>query len=298
MGVSVSDEQLLDIEHTIRRCIAERTFDGLDIKGFGEIGVAIGVPTGAATAVVKRLPSSTDRRSLEDWFAYVARYEAAIAPHVTLAPTEQRILDTGDGRWAAYLVQPCYPAEQLTENILAAEEPEAGHPLVVAVRDAALSAVTDGRQAIDPQFSNFVWHDDELTLIDTGSPFLYHADGSPDYDMGAYAESLPAVLRPLTQKLAEKVVADVGTPSGNLALSALSIVRLDQERWLDDVLTTFNERLDDPIDRAAVMGRFDELHGEMQRIKKITRVQRFWVERIRRGQYEFFITDSFTGELI
>ncbi|MEM9747104.1 MAG: hypothetical protein AAF945_10460, partial [Actinomycetota bacterium] len=75
-------------------------------------------------------------------------------------------------------------------------------------------------------------------------------------------------------------------------------VRLDQERWLDDVLTTFNERLDDPIDRAAVMGRFDELHGEMQRIKKITRLQRFWVERVRRGQYEFFITDSFTGELI
>ncbi|MEM1332337.1 MAG: hypothetical protein AAGG08_02670 [Actinomycetota bacterium] len=294
----VTDEQLVALESQVQAGIARRSLDGLAVLGFGEIGVAIGLPADAPAAVVKRLPAVRDRAHIDDWFVYLRRYEALLAPHVAIAPTEQRVVPTGDGGVAGYLVQPCYGRDLLVEHVLADAEPEVGHPIVEAVRDAALSALDVGRAAIDPQFSNFVWEDDTLISIDCGSPFLYTESGEADYDIGAFAVSMPAVLRPVVAKMASKVVAETGTPSGNLELSALSIVRIGQERWLDAVLATFNHRLDRPIDRDTVMARFDGLHGEMRNLKRLAQAQRFWQEKVRRRRYEFFITDSFTGEVL
>ncbi|MEL6891948.1 MAG: hypothetical protein AAFP84_10140 [Actinomycetota bacterium] len=139
-----------------------------------------------------------------------------MAQYVEVAPTEHRIISTGaDGRWAGYLVQHCYRPDLLVENILAGETPAADRPIVTAVRDAALAAVADGSGAIDSQFSNFVWDQGVLTTIDCGSPFLYHDDGSADYEIGAYSSAMPSVLRPVVVRLARKVVDETGTANGN-----------------------------------------------------------------------------------
>ncbi len=295
----VTDDQLVELEERIQDGLRRRSLDGLRVMGFGEIGVAIGLPAAEPTAVVKRVPAVRRRKELDDWFAYLNRYEDLVGEHVTIAPTEQRVISTGaDGRWAGYLVQPCYPSELLVENILAAEDPTVGDPIVLAVRDASLAATDVGRAAIDPQFSNFVWEDGELITIDCGSPFMFHADGEPDYEIGAYSAAMPRLLRPVVYRLATKVVRENGRAVGNLELAALSIVRIGQERWLDAVLDTFNERLDEPIRRETVMAHFDRLHGEMQQIKRLGKLQRVWLERVRRRRYEFFITDSFTGEVL
>ncbi len=295
----VTDDQLSELEARIQEGLHRRSLDGLRVMGFGEIGVALGLPADDPVAVVKRVPAVTRRERLDEWFAYLDRYESLVAEHVRIAPTEQRVIATGeDGRWAGYLVQPCYPSDLLVENILAAEQPARDHPVVVAVRDASLAATDGGRAAIDPQFSNFVWEDGELVTIDCGSPFMFHPDGEPDYEIGAYSEAMPALLRPVVYRLATKVVRENGTAIGNLELAALSIVRIGQERWLDAVLETFNERLDEPIGRETVMAHFDRLHGEMQQIKRLGKLQRVWLERVRRRRYEFFITDSFTGEVL
>ncbi len=295
---TLTDDELAALEAQVQSGLERRSLAGLNVLGFGEIGVAIGYPDHEPTAVVKRIPAVKDRSELESWFAYLEDYEALVGEHVDVAPTEKRMIESGDGRWAGYLIQPRYPANVLVENILAAEEPTPDHPIVVAVRDVALAAIEDGRAAIDTQFSNFVWIDGALTTIDCGSPFLYHPDGSPDYRVGAYSDAMPAALRPVVLKLATKISSEVGTPTGNLELAALSIVRIEQQRWLDSVLATFNQRLDDPIDTAAVMARFDKLHGEMRQIKRLGKLQRAWLEKVRRRRYEFFITDSFTGEVL
>ncbi len=294
----VSDAQLDQLEADFHAGLRRRSLDGLTVMGFGELGIAIGLPSDGPTAVAKRVPAVKDRRIIDDWFAYLRRYEALVGEHVRVAPTQQRVVGTGDGRWAGYLVQPCYPSELLVENILATEEPAVDHPIVLAVRDASLAAVAEGHAAIDSQFSNFVWEDGVLTSIDCGSPFMYTDGGAADYEIGAYSASMPAVLKPVVIKLATKVVEETGSPNGNLELAALSIVRIGQERWLDAVLETFNERLDEPILRDDVTARFDKLHGEMQQLKRLGKLQRFWAERVRRQRYEFFITDSFTGEVL
>ncbi|MEM9037572.1 MAG: hypothetical protein AAGA99_14105 [Actinomycetota bacterium] len=296
---TVTDAQLLELEDQVRQGLEERSFGDLQVMGFGELGVAIGLPADAPVAVAKRMPALPTRREMEEWFAYLDRYEALVAEHVAVAPTEKRTVPTDDGsRWAGFMIQPCYDRSVLVEHVLPDIEPTIDHPIVVAIRDAALSAVADGRCAIDAQFTNFVWIDETLISIDCGSPFLYHPDGSPDYEIGAYASSMPSLLRPVVVKMAERVAAQCGTPNGTLELAALSIVRIGQERWLDAVLDTFNAKLDEPIQRADVTARFDKLHGEMQNIKRLGRLQRTWVERVRRRRYDFFITDSFTGEVL
>ncbi len=295
---TVTDDELAALEAQVQSGLERRSLAGLNVLGFGEIGVAIGYPETEPTAVVKRVPAVKDRSEIESWFTYLEDYEVLVGEHVEVAPTAKRVIASGDGRWVGYLIQPRYPATVLVENILAAEEPTEDHPIVVAVRDVALAAIEDGRAAIDTQFSNFVWIDGALTTIDCGSPFLYKPDGSPDYRVGAYSDAMPAALRPVVVKLATKITAEVGTPAGNLELAALSIVRIDQQRWLESVLATFNQRLDDPIDTATVIARFDKLHGEMQQIKRLGKLQRAWLEKVRRRRYEFFITDSFTGEVL
>lgn len=300
----VSDAELASIEASIQRALESRSFDGLAVLGFGEIGVAIGAPSDAPVAVVKRLASCPTRAEIDEWFAFLRRYEASLEPHVAIAPTEQRTIPGGpDGRFVPFLVQPLFPREQLVEIILESEEPVVDHPVVVAVRDAALSAVADGRQAIDSQFSNFAWDGEQLWLFDSGSPFLYHADGSPDYELGSYARAIPAVLRPATRRIANKVCLSLGGPSGNLAHAALSAVRIGQERWLDAILETFNAAIVDGglgerIERDDVMKQMAGVQSEMKAIKTIARTQRAYVSMVRRQTYDFFITDSFTGEVL
>ncbi len=301
---SVSDEQLATVEKAIQGALESRSFDGLTVLGFGEIGVAIGVPAGEPVAVVKRLASCPTQAEIDEWFAFLRRYEAALAPHVAIAPTDQRTIPGGpDGRLVPFLVQPLFPREQLVEVILEQTEPVVDHAVVVAVRDAALSAVADGRQAIDSQFSNFAWDGEQLWLFDSGSPFLYNADGSPDYELGSYARAIPAVLRPATRRIANKVCLGLGGANGNLAHAALSAVRIGQERWLDAILETFNSAIVDrslgePIERDDVMKQMAGVQNEMKAIKTIARTQRAYVTKVRRQTYDFFITDSFTGEVL
>ena len=66
-----------------------------------------------------------------------------------------------------YMVQRLYAAGDLLENVLAAHTPDPGFVALVALRDAALSALEDGRQILDSQPSNFAWADDTLVFFDS-----------------------------------------------------------------------------------------------------------------------------------
>ncbi len=98
---TVTDTQLEALEASIQAGLARRSLADLGVVGFGEIGVAIGLPAGDPVAVVKRVPAVPERSRLDDWFAYLRRYEQLVAEHVEVAPTEQRVVSTGaDARHA------------------------------------------------------------------------------------------------------------------------------------------------------------------------------------------------------
>ncbi|WP_148288534.1 hypothetical protein [Ilumatobacter nonamiensis] len=301
---TVTDDDLAALEVDLQAAMAERSFGTLKVIGYGETGVAVAHPADDPVAVVKRLGSCVTREEIDEWFDFLRAYEELLAPFVSIAPTEKRIIEGGpDGRLVPFLIQPLFTRSQLVEKILEDTDPVVDHPMLVAVRDAALDAMVDGRQVIDSQLSNFAWDGERLALFDCGTPFVFHADGEPDYRLGVFKSAFPAVLRPVAIKAAEKVMRDFRTPNGNLAHSALSAVRLGQERWLDAIIETFNagmaERgVGEPLERENVLEQLDGLQRDMKVIKVVGRLNRAYVEKVRRNTYDFFVTDSFTKELL
>ena len=43
---------------------------------------------------------------------------------------------------------------------------------------------------------------------------------------------------------------------------------------------------------------YDDMIRELPMIKRLARIQRAWQMRVRRQRYDFFITNSFTGEIL
>lgn len=301
---TVTDEELAALEVELQAAMAARSFGRLNVVGYGETGVAVAHPSDDPVVVIKRLPSCVTRTEIDEWFDFLRAYEELLAPFVPIAPTEKRIVEGGpDGRLVPFLIQPLFSRTQLVEKILEDTDPVVGHPMLVAVRDAALDALVDGRKVVDSQLSNFAWDGERLALFDCGTPFVFHADGTPDYRMGVFESAFPAVLRPVAIKAAEKVMLDFRTPNGNLAHSALSAVRVGQERWLDAIIETYNagmaERgVGEPLDRESVLEQLGGIQRDMKIIKIVGRVQRAYVEKVRRKTYDFFITDSFKKELL
>ncbi|MEM7273799.1 MAG: DUF6206 family protein [Actinomycetota bacterium] len=295
---SISDEELSTLEAAFRKGLRDRSFDGLNILGYGEIGVAVGWPFDSPRMVVKRLPSDPDPAESQEMFAWIRRYESAIEPHLTLTPTDHRTITAEDGWTVPFMVQPLLPRHTLVETILAETEPEADHPILVAIRDTLLAIVADGRQALDGQVSNFAWADGRLEFFDTGSPLLYDDAGEPEVRIGSYARVLPSALMPVVRRSIVKVANQMGGPRGTLTHTALSVLRVDQHRWLDAVLATFNTVLDEPLTAAEIEDGMAKTHGEMKIIKRAARLQRAWATTVRRQPYDVFITDSFTHEIL
>ena len=82
-----------------------------------------------------------------------------------------------------------------------------------------------------------------------------------------------------------------------LELTAVYLLRINQERWVEAALTCFNDGIDEPITRASVDEKFEQMIKDLPTIKRLARIQRAWATKVRKDRYEFFITNSFTGEI-
>ncbi len=293
----ISDAELGEVERSVALALGRRSVEGLHVLGFGEAGLALAWPGDQPRLVLKRLLSTEEEAESHHLFDLIDRYRAAVMPHVAVAPTETRLITDDDGRRVPYMVQKLYAADALLENVLATASPDPEHPALVALRDAALGALVDGRQAIDSQPSNFAWENETLVFFDIGTPFLYDADG-PILEFGAMLDTMPALLRPLVRREIGKVNAHLGTPFGNLEHAALGLTRIGQDRWLDAAVLCFNERLEQPLDVATIEARGATFRRQLRFFKQVMRVQRAWTTRVRRRRYDFFITDSWTGEIL
>jgi len=111
-------------------------------------------------------------------------------------------------------------------------------------------------------------------------------------------DTMPALLRPLVRREIGKVNAHLGTPFGNLEHAALGLTRIGQDRWLDAAVLCFNERREQPLDVATIEARGATFRRQLRFFKQVMRVQRAWTTRVRRRRYDFFITDSWTGEIL
>ncbi|MEM8706836.1 MAG: DUF6206 family protein [Actinomycetota bacterium] len=294
----VSDDDLLAVEHTLLDGFRDRRTDGVDVIGFGETGVAISWPRGDGRFVIKRVVSVPDPDEAADFARQLGEYVDAAAEHVRVAPTDIRTLPNRDGRHALFIVQPLYANEQLVETIMEHDEPSPDHAVVRTIVDVVLRATETRRLGVDAQFQNFAWIDGEPVLFDIGTPLMFEADGTYAYDTSVVGRIMPAPLRRVARRKYEEVVIDIGSREGALQQTAMSLVRVGQERWLPAVLDVVNPHLAAPLDADAVVARAAHLHRQSAGLKKMMRLERWWSTRVRRRPYDMFITDSFTGEIL
>ena len=127
--------------------------------------------------------------------------------------------------------------------------------------------------------------------------FIWPTGDGPMFDVGNYLTAVPYVLRPAAMHLTRKSAEDYRTARGVLQQTAVYLMRTDQHRWVEAAMECFNERLDRPLVRAEVDEACNRVVRDLPMIKRLARAQRLWATKVRKQRYEFFITNSFTGEI-
>ena len=294
--MEISAKELEQLEHRVQASLAARDVSDLNVIGMGESSLALAWPDDTPTLVAKRLYSSADPADADYQFERIQRYITRLADFINVVPTEPRTVRV-DGRTVPYLIQPFYCRDQLVENAIAADSPSVDHPIIVAITAAILATSQDGRVALDGQVSNFAWVDEELQYFDVGTPFMFDETGRSEYLGDAVVSTMPGVLRPLLSRQAQKMVDGFGGKRQVFRQAAISFPRLGLDGWLEPALVAFNRHIDEPITVDEIEARVARMHTELKVMKGMMRVQRAWVTRVRRGHFDHFITDSFSGDV-
>lgn len=297
---TVSDDDLHLVERDILTAFRARSTHGLKILGMGELGLAVGWPSNEPVAVFKRQAPGTSGEVAADLDRMRRFHDALIRAGIAVVPTDIRVITNEYGASVPYLIQPIIEPGNLTENLLAARQPDSADEILVAIRDAVTTVVRDGSNgglSIDAQVTNFAWDRDKVVLLDTTPPLIWDPGSGPMYDVGNYLTAVPSILRPTAMTLTKRTAADYRNVRGVLKQTVVYLLRIDQERWVQPAIECFNDVLDVPLVRDEVEESFKRVLRDIPMIKRLSRMQRFWATRVRKENYEFFITNSFTGEI-
>jgi len=297
--LEITDQELQAVERRLISAFANRSTDGLNTLGFGEIGVPLAWPDDNPRLCLKRLNSSKSQQDIDAMLTGVQQYIDAAAEHVTVVPTELRAIDNDHKATAIYMVQPIIQSELLLENILANTAPVVDHPAIVALRDLVVASIHDRKIAIDSQVSNFAWDEGKLSFFDVGTPFRVNDRGEAQPLPKVMLATMPALLRSVGSKEARKIIDKFSSVRGNLEHASLSVARLGLDNWIEPVVETFNKAIDgEPFTSEGVRQVTEDRHKDMGTLKNLMKIQRLWAEKVRREPYDFFITDSFTGNIL
>lgn len=297
---NVADDQILDVERAILHAFDERSTSALTILGLGELGLAVGWPTAQPLAVFKRQAPGPIEQLDADMSRMRDFHRALVDAGARVIPTDIRTITNPDGKKIPYLIQPVIAPDDLAENILAIADPRPDHPVLVSLRNTVMGIVRDdhrGGLSIDAQVTNFAWDGEAVVSLDTTPPLIWEPSSGPMYEVGNYLTAVPRVLHGVATKMTMKAGDDYRTARGVLEMTAVYLLRIDLDHWVDAAISCFNETLDQPLDRTAVEAQFRRMMKDLPMIKRLARTQRFWATNVRRQRYEFFITNSFTGEI-
>ncbi|MEL6985112.1 MAG: DUF6206 family protein [Actinomycetota bacterium] len=295
----VSDEALREADAAIDRAIAARDTSDLHVLGFGEFSVALGWPTAAPEYVLKRALVYDSRASCQAHFDTIQGFVDMLeANGADVIASSLHVVERPDGRASGYVTQPLVPKDLLAQTALDRDEPRADHPVVLAHRDMAVHHCTP-EYAVDLQVPNFAFDGDRYAYLDITSPVTWDADGTftgpiPD----ELVRMVPAPIRPTFRKEYAKAASGFRTLPGALHAALVFLHRGGHGQWAPAFAEAFNELLDEPIDLDAARADYERFEKVIPMVKRTSRLQRWWQTTVRRGTYDTFITDSFSGELL
>ncbi len=297
--VEADELTLVAAERAIADAIDRRDASDLTVLGFGEIAVAIGWPTESPTVVLKRTVVYPDRADCERHMSAVADYvDRLIERGAPVIPTTVHVVARGDGRYVGYAAQPVVPQALLAETALETDEPRADHPLLTAVREYTVEHVRP-ELSVDMQIPNFAWDGERLVLLDITSPIVFTGDGELDFVLTPEIFALvPAPMRRFALREAMRILHIYRSVPETLSFVVSLLYRIDQQRWAPAAAQNFAAELTEPLDLDAAEAEHRRLVKVLPLIARSSMAERWWSTKVRRRPYDFFITDSFKGELL
>lgn len=286
---AIETAQLQELESLVGRHLAGENVD-IPILAAGEITVVLRWPMTDPQWVCKRLPPANGRSRLMAYAANIDRYEELVrARGIVVAPSQRVVISNDSGADVLYVIQPLYPPQTLASAILRAAEPPHVPPVVVQIIDAMEEI--DATLGVDGQLSNWAWHDDRATLIDTTTPFI-QSDGRSVIDIDIILLPFPAAARPLLRRWVVPDVLGRYHRPRDVAIDLLA--NLHRERlaeWIEPISELIGDRFGPPITREEV----DEYYGGDAKlwtaVQAAKRSQRWWQQSVRRQQYPFLLPE-------
>jgi hypothetical protein len=189
-ALSVADLAALDAAVKKYRSGADHD---LRIIGWGSISIAI---EWQGSVVVKPLPLFPTRTAFDDYSAVLDKqFQILEAGNVAVLSTTLQGIESENGTWAGYLVQPRVPADQLLPQYLrSVGQTEAVACLVKLALN--LQAVVSPTFGLDGDITN--WSVDAsggLMLLDSSTPLLRNDEGRALLDLNLFLASIPRPLR-------------------------------------------------------------------------------------------------------
>jgi hypothetical protein len=289
--VLVGVPNLLHVETVVRRAIDERRSDLVDVIGNGEFSLAMRWRVDGGQIVVKRVPPFRSLAAAREYCQVTRDYIDVIeASGVACVTTEVLTHERPDGSTVVFHCQPLLPADSLVSNILRAETPDADHPVVDAVVEAAGRVVRPG-VAFDAQASNWAWHDGRVWYLDLSTPFLLDDDNNVRFPDDGFSQEYPMIVRPFLDRETRKWLPHYA----ELEFVLYDLVALLNREGLDDWCEPFAEAIrrrhaiDIDVERARANFRSDaKFYPVAHALRK---VQRFWLQRTGR-RYESLLTTT------
>lgn len=285
----IGQPELAELDSLVDLALAGRE-SRIKILGYGEISTVLGWPADSPTVACKRLPLFSTWASVEKYKASLLEYVDKLTDvGVPVVPTEFHAVERADGRFAGYCTQPVVPGDTLGPGVLAAADPQAGHPMVGRIVQHTVDSVKHP-VGFDAQVANWSYRDGELSYFDVTTPLLLGPDGRTVMEMDLFLASAPWIMRGALKRF---VIPQIVTRFHTLRTVLLDLcANLIKERltsWIPAFLQQANRHLDKPIG-------LDEVHRDYRNdarlwelMQRLRRADRFWQRRVRRRVYPFLL---------
>ncbi len=203
----VSVAEIEAFERKLGAAVRAGNADDFEIIGYGEITIAVKLPTPSGDCVCKRLAPLSTRASAMGFADAIAQYVAALRGcGIDVVTTETHVLESA-GCWVLYCVQPMLAPGSLGPNFLRGKDPEEAAPHVRRIFERIRASVTPSL-APDGQLSNWAFEGDRLRYLDVGTPFLRDEAGNQLCDFTEVTRALPRPVAAIVGRFVLKGILD------------------------------------------------------------------------------------------
>lgn len=278
---------LVALETRVQRSLSTRDMGDLEIVGFGEFSVAIGL----GDHIAKRMPTF----SATEFDAYKTTVDSYIeylrGAGVPVTPTTAAPVLRPDGRVVGYLVQPRRSKQSVGGPLLRAETPVVDHPLLTQIGQHVIAACS-ATMGIDAQVTNWALIDRKAELLDVGTPIWVESGKKTKMDMAPFLQMIPAPTRWIVGKAMTDLMTRFLDPAAVLVDAVAGLIREGLDDWVDVAAATWSDQLGAPVTVHAARANLKEDLRILPALKMAQRAQRRFVE-LRGGRYDFFIPTTY-----